>query len=413
MKVLHLSEFYSPVGGLEQYLLGMCDACEAAGHPTAVVYSTRMGREPSDRERSVYHIPGLIGAAGASPEARAALSAALDREAPDVVVLHELYDPEIVRRAARRAPTVRFGHSGKMMCPGGRRLWNRSQVICTRPVGFACQAIAYRERCMPRDPRRGLPLITRTRHLGALYRRWSEMVVPSGFMRDLLLANGFAADRVHVVPYFTTLSAPAATRAPVPGRLFCAGRLTPEKGVDHAVRALAELAGPTILVVAGEGPARADVERLAHDLGVAGRVRLAGWLSRERMAEEIQQAQVVLFPSLAPESFGIVGIEAMALARPVVAYDAGGVREWLGSDRTGLLIPRGDLRALIGAVRCLLEDPGRAATLGQRGRAVVEERFRPARHLRDFLAVAERAVTGWRAATVGRGRRAAPAAGGA
>lgn len=403
MKLLHLNEFYAVVGGLEQYLLALCDASEAAGHPTAVVYCAVTGREPRDRARAAYHVPGLAGPAPAPRAALERLSAILATEAPDVVVLHEILAPEVAQVVTRVAPTVRFCHGFKLTCPGGRRVWNRSAQVCARSVGLACQAWAYLERCMPRDPRQGLPLIARTARLAAIHRAESEVVVASEFMRQILVGNGFAGERVHVVPYFTDVPGRDADVPGrddlaadwVPGRLLCAARLVPEKGVDHSLRALASLPPPAHLVIAGDGHERGDLDRLASSLGVGGRVTFAGWLGREAMAKALRDAQVVVVPSLWPEPFGISGIEAMACARPVVAYDVGGVREWLAPDVTGLLVPPRDVPALARALGSILGDPARARAMGARGRAIVESRFRARRHLEDFLAVAATARQRW------------------
>jgi glycosyltransferase involved in cell wall biosynthesis len=276
-------------------------------------------------------------------------------------------------------------------------VWHRQNRICTRPLGLACQGVAYLERCMPRNPRAGIPIIRRTQALTALHRTWSELLAPSAFVRDLMLKNGFAREQVHVVPYFTTSPHfSAASIAPIPGRLFCAARLVPEKGVDHLLRALAELSPPAHLVVAGEGPSRPDLERQAEVLSLRNRVQFAGLLGRSAIRQSFEEAEIVVVPSVWPETFGIVGIEAMAHARPVVAYDAGGIREWLAPDRVGLLVPRGDVPGLTAALRSLLADPKRREACGSEGRRIVEQRFLASHHLQRLLAVADRAIDRWR-----------------
>jgi glycosyltransferase involved in cell wall biosynthesis len=400
MKVLHLNEYYAVVGGLEQYLLALCDVCEAAGHRTAVVYGTLMGQEPRKPDRPAYHIPGLAGPAPSSSEALEQFAAVLHNEKPDVVVVHQILDPQVVQVAVTHAPTIRFAHGFKMICPGGRRLWNRSQETCMRPVGLACQAWAYLEGCMPRDPRQGFPLIARTRRLAAIHREHSEVIVASHFMQEMVVLNGFSREHVHVVPYFTVFpDRKNLTGEPTPGRLFCAARLIPEKGVDHLLRALAQLPSRVTLTVAGEGPGRPELEHLAGALGLRDRVTFAGWLSRDAIASALGEAEIVVVPSLWPEPFGIVGIEAMAFARPVVAYDVGGVREWLIPDQTGCVVERGDIVGLAQAVRSLVDDPPRSRALGENGRPVAEARFTPERHLNDFLAVARTAASRWSGST--------------
>ncbi len=383
MRLLHLNEFYAPVGGLERYLVAACQALEAAGHRSSVAFAARRGDEPA-AARAVYHVPELAGPA--TPAARRALERLLREERPDVLVVHQLLEPEVLELLTARHPSLRFAHGFKVICPGGRRMW-RDGRVCQRPVGYLCQAVAYRERCMPRDPRAGLPAITRTRRLARVHRERSEIVVASGFMRQLFMRDGFLPGHVHVVPYFTELPPPGDEPRPAARGVFCAARLTREKGVDLLLEALHRLPGAA-LTVAGEGPERARLEALARRLGLGGRVAFVGWLDGPAVSAALERAAVVAIPSVWPEPFGIVGIEAMAHARPVVAFDVGGIREWLVPGETGLLVPPADVAGLAAAMGRLLAEPATAAGLGRQGRELAEHHFTRDVHIAALLRVA-------------------------
>jgi len=393
MRLLHLTEFYALVGGLEQYLLSVSEALEAAGHRVVVAYGARTGRETDPEARPAFHLPELAGPRPAPRSSLRQLAELLVREAPDVIMIHEIQDPRVVRLAAARAPTLRFAHGHKLACPGGRRLWQPVGRVCERPLGVGCQARAYLHRCMPRDIRRGLPLILRAQAVLRLHRRWSQLVVPSRFVRGLMLQNDFPPEQVHLAPYFTRLpEPPAPPRDAVPGRILCAARLVAEKGVEHVLEVLGGLPPPAHLVVAGDGPARAGLESRARELSLGDRVQFLGWLGSERMGSALESAQVVVVPSIWPETFGIIGIEAMARARPVVAYDSGGVREWLGHGETGLLVARGDTGGLGAALGGLLRDPARCEALGAQGRRRVAAEFLAEHHLAALLQAAAAAA---------------------
>jgi glycosyltransferase involved in cell wall biosynthesis len=111
-------------------------------------------------------------------------------------------------------------------------------------------------------------------------------------------------------------------------------------------------------------------------------------------------ATVVAMPSLWPEPFGRVGLEAMAHGRAVVAFDVGGIREWLIDGETGFLVPPRDVDAMADRLTRLLDDPGLAASLGARGRARVEREFSAAEHVRRLLRLYEDAA-GARTSTAG------------
>jgi glycosyltransferase involved in cell wall biosynthesis len=336
-------------------------------------------------------VPGLAGPA--TKEAFAALQGILSKEQPDVVIIHELFDTDILDWITARLPSIRFVWGFKLICPGGRRTWQESDQVCLRRVGYMCQAVAYRERCMPRDLRIGLPLISRTIRLVDTHRERSVIVVPSEFMRKLFLHEEFHPSQVHCIPPFTVLPPADSLRPPAdPCTVLCAARLTPEKGVHLLLSAIQDIHGAR-LIIAGDGPERARLESLASQLGIQGRVTFTGWLDPATLAAHLDKASIVVVPSVWPEPFGIVGIEAMAHARPVVAFDVGGVREWLVPGVTGCLVRRGDISGLARAVHSLMDNPEAGRALGKHGRAVVEERFCPDRYTNDFLNVAAAALS--------------------
>lgn len=166
--------------------------------------------------------------------------------------------------------------------------------------------------------------------------------------------------------------------APVVGSV---GRFVPYKGYAHLLEAarLVQAAMPGVhWVLVGDGELRGELETQCRSLGMEGQVHFAGW--REDIPDVLALCDLFVLPSLG-EHFGRVLIEAMAMARPVVATDAGGVPEIVLHGETGLLVPPAEPKALAEAVTSLLEDPGRAARLGAAGRRRAEREFNLARHV--------------------------------
>ncbi|KUG52970.1 hypothetical protein AVL61_12165 [Kocuria rosea subsp. polaris] len=202
--------------------------------------------------------------------------------------------------------------------------------------------------------------------------------------RAELLALGGDPSRIDVVPCGVDLDAfvpappPAGGRRP---RIVALGRLVERKGVDVVVRALAELPDAE-LVVAG-GPDRAELDRdpealrlraLARELGVADRVELRGRVDHDDAAALLATADVV---ACTPwyEPFGMVPLEAMACARPVVGSAVGGLLDSIEDGVTGLHVPPRDVPATAAALGTLLGDPELAARMGRAGRERVERLF--------------------------------------
>jgi glycosyltransferase involved in cell wall biosynthesis len=169
--------------------------------------------------------------------------------------------------------------------------------------------------------------------------------------------------------------------------LALVGQITPWKGQRDALCALPTVRAryPTaVLLVAGSpkftGPTvradnlayAAELRRTAAALGLDGGVRFLG--ERDDVPDLLAAADLLVLPSWA-EPFGRVLIEAMAMARPVVATRAGGVPEVVEHGASGLLVPPRAPAALAAAILALLDDPARARAMGARGRAVVTARF--------------------------------------
>lgn len=156
-----------------------------------------------------------------------------------------------------------------------------------------------------------------------------------------------------------------------PPRILGIGRLIERKGFDVALEAFARLTGrrlAPLLVVAGDGPARPELEALAARLEVAERVQFTGFVPPEMVHDTYGAATVVVVPSRRAEPFGLVALEAAAMGRPVVASRVGGLPEVVVEGETGLLVPEGDPDALAAAVSCLLDDPERAVRMGRAAR---------------------------------------------
>ncbi len=142
------------------------------------------------------------------------------------------------------------------------------------------------------------------------------------------------------------------------------GRISEVKGIEYAVRALAEPGMPDALRlhVIGSGPEAPALERLVAELGLAERVVFHGF--RRDVLDWMAHLDVLLMPSL-HEGLPYTLLEAMSLGRPVVASRVGGLAETLVDGETGLLVEVGDVGGLAAAIRRLAVEPGLAARLGE------------------------------------------------
>lgn len=190
------------------------------------------------------------------------------------------------------------------------------------------------------------------------------------------------AKPVTVVPYGVDLARfrPPERNGKRPDEIVvgAVARLSPEKSLDTLLRASARLVGqgtPLRVVLAGEGPLRPRLERLAGRLGIAARVEFLGEVPHERVADVLAGFDIFALSSKA-EGFGVAALEAQAAALPVVASRVHGIPDVVQDGRSGLLVPPGDIDALAAAIGRLAGDAALRVSMGRAGRAFVERRYR-------------------------------------
>lgn len=184
---------------------------------------------------------------------------------------------------------------------------------------------------------------------------------------------------VSVIPYGVDLARFVPGSPPSGGRVVVgtAGRLSPEKGLEHLLRAAALLRDDGVgvdVVIAGEGPEEAQLRRLSRTLGLDDRVRFEPWVPHGRLPGLLRTFTIFAMPSIR-EGFGVAALEAAAMRLPVVASDVDGIPDVVLHGETGLLAPPGDVRALAAAIARLARDPSLRERMGRAGREFVEQEY--------------------------------------
>ena len=204
-----------------------------------------------------------------------------------------------------------------------------------------------------------------------------HIAISQGLAQYLAATEGFDEEAFEIVHYGIAADGEAPPYVGSAPRLLCIGRLIPIKGHIVLLRALAQARAQVpdvVLDVAGRGPLAPALKAYAHELGVDDAVRFLGFVSPVQRA--IEDAAVVVVPSLG-EGFGMVALEAMERARPVIASAVGGLPEIVADGETGLVVPPADAEALAEAIVALAGDLCRAAAMGRAGRERALREFTP------------------------------------
>lgn len=272
--------------------------------------------------------------------------------------------PGILRREfSNPAPDLVIEDVNKAPCFAAR--FTRAPVAVVIPHLFG--STAYREA----DPLIATYVVTLEALIPLLYRD-ARFLVISESTRDDLVRRGVPASRIDVVhcglDHERYRVDPAVAKAPAPTIAYV-GRLRRYKGLDWVVRALprvlARVPG-TRLVVIGDGPHRAALQKQAERVGVKAAVEFLGFVPQAEKVRHMQSAWVVVQPS-PKEGWGLTVVEAGACGTAVVAADSPGLRDSVQRDRTGLLVPYDDDAALADALARVLEDAALRERLARAG----------------------------------------------
>lgn len=407
MRILHVNKYLYRRGGAESYMLDLADLQRDAGHEVELWGMAHpdngLGLALRDTFAPFVELdPAPAGLRGISAAGRMVwslasargMSRAVEAFRPDVVHLHNIYhqlSPSILRPiAAAGVPSVMTLHDYKLACPSYQMLDHGE--LCDRCVGNSTWHAAA-QRCKGDSLTASAMLSVES----AVHRRTDAygsiafFLCPSRFLQRVMTQQGIATSRLTVLPNFADHAAARQRTGPGNGFAF-AGRLSPEKGVDVLVHAAASMTTDAPVLIAGDGPERSRLERLAAEVAPQ-RVRFLGRLTRAEVSELITGSRATLVPSRWHENQPMAILESFAARVPVIATSLGGMPELVENGKQGLVVPPNDPGALAGAMDTLAADPDLAERLGAAARARVVTNHDARTHL-DLVSQAYERASG-------------------
>ena len=408
MKILLINKFYWLSGGAERYLFEWEKMLRARGHEVVVFSMRHPENRPCAQEKYFAEEVRFRGALSAGQKLRAATHSVWSTEAgeklrgllreegrPDLVHLHSfMYQltPSILKPLAElNIPIVQTCHEYVHICA--------HQHLYNDRTGRTCEACLTHGRLSPLWTRcmkgsfaasaAGWLAGVAARRVGLTHKRIRRFVAVSEFMRGKLIAGGLQADRVVHLPNFID---PASVQpsADAGGYMLFLGRLVPQKGVATFLRA-AEVAPDVPCKMAGDGPMETFARNFLRERKLRN-VELLGKLDGDKLWQTVRAARAVVVPSEWHEPFGLVILEAMAAARPVIASRVAGPAEIVAHEKDGLLFSPFSAEELSSAMRALWADPQRAIAMGREGRSKVEIEYNAERHYERMMRLFEEAM---------------------
>ncbi len=401
MRILYCNKYNFPFSGTEAYIFEVMGLMRSQGHDVALfsMADPRGERTPYD-EHFVPHIDFKAAGDGGLTQIRKAGHAVYSREAqlrirrmirefrPDVAHVRNIYhhlSPSILwELKAHGVPVIYHLNDFKLLCPNYNLVANGE--VCERCTGHQFWHVIT-ENCHAGPRGAGVALAAEAyfHHLLGTYEKCvDKFLAPSRFVKNKLIENGWQRHKIEVLPHFQHLPGHAPEINPDAHILYF-GRLSPEKGVADLLRALQQV--PQVnLKIAGEGPQKDELRRLADQLGLRN-VEFLGHVDRIGLDGLIASSRFTILPSRAYETLGKSILESFAWGRAVIASDLGSRRELISEGENGLLYKAGDVQQLAATISFLAERPTLAAEMGIAGRESVRANHAPEDHLRALTSL--------------------------
>jgi len=385
MKILVVCDYYQYLGGAEQYVLSLIEHLESLGQKICIVY----GQETQDtlkiQGRGEYFIPAVIEENPINKSENKILDKIVQEENPNIIYVQNVKNPYVIQYLSRQKPVVRFVHDLSLFCLNWRKILPSKDIICPYPAGLRCIFNAYSSRCISRNPWISFRKWRFNKKQLKINRQLDKLIVASFYMKTCLIQNGFSPDRIEVIPYYTEPK--NFDRVDFKNFLLFVGRIHETKGLQHLLMALKACPDEIKLIVIGEGDYMSKIEILISQNKLDQRVEFLGWRSQEKLQEYYLNCLALVVPSLWPEPFGIVGIEAMSYRKPVIAFDVGGISDWLEDGANGFLVERNNIDALAEKINFLYFNTEKAIQMGEEAEIKFKNLFTKDRHTKSLLKI--------------------------
>jgi glycosyltransferase involved in cell wall biosynthesis len=389
LRPLLVHNYYQQPGGEDQVFAVETALLEAKGHDV-LRYEENNSRITGRNAAAT-----AVDAIWSSHSARS-LRELVRRSRPDVAHFHNTFP--LISPAAYYAvqsegvPVVQTLHNFRLLCPGATLF--RDGAACEECIEKQSLRPAMAHACY-RGSKSATSAVAAMlvvhRAAGTWQRKVDTYIALSEFARRKFIAGGLPANRIVVKPNFVSPDPRMGTGRG--GYALFAGRLSPEKGISVLAEAWRELADIP-LVVAGDGP----LARTEWSKGTSW----IGRQPREKIISLMQEARVLIFPSVCYETGPLTILEAFACGLPVIASNLGSMAERVEHERTGLLFNPGDAADLARKVRWAFEHPERMQEMRVAARREFEEKYTAERNYEMLMAIYKTAIQTFR-----RERRAA------
>ncbi|WP_294965504.1 glycosyltransferase family 4 protein [Sulfurimonas sp.] len=373
MKILWINDEANFTGGAETYIYQSAQVlCQRYDVQNILLYNvnSRIGYEYS----KVFSFASVL----------VDLKQQINLIKPDIIYVHQVADIEVLKQLSQiEIPVIGFIHDHKHFCLREHKYTTIGHKTCTQAVGancYSCLGFINKKKDFPYI---SINSVSNVRAVQNVLKKFRHMVVASEYMKEHLLLHGFREEKISKIILFSkhtnNLYHKGITQEV--NRLLFVGQLVRGKGVDTLLNAFAKIqSNEIILDICGDGKQRVELEEQAKHLNISTRVVFHGKVAPDELSNYYMNAYAVVIPSRAPETFNLVGLEAMKHAKAVIGTNVGGIKEWLIDGENGFTFESNDEVKLASLLTFCVNNPNVMKKMGDQGLNNYNESFTPEIH---------------------------------
>ncbi|MDD3627626.1 MAG: glycosyltransferase family 4 protein [bacterium] len=297
----------------------------------------------------------------------------------DLIIFHQYPPFKVFPKLSELIPSIYFVHNYSLLCKSKLKYFSYPvKGVCNRSLGSLCNLNYYLLRCMGRSSLKDI------KEMKKILGLFNGFIVTSKFMKELLEKNEISGNKIRINNLFSTIQFekyPISETEENIDILFM-GRLTKEKGILDFLKKIPDK--ELTVKICGSGYLKEQIETVISKSFKNG--SSADWIYRKNDIINIyKKSKIIIFPSIYPEPFGLVGLEAMLMKKPIVAFNVGGIGEWLKDGVNGFLIKENDWTDFNRKVIQLLNNNDLRRKMGQNAFELYNERFTFERHYSQLI----------------------------
>lgn len=401
MKILMINKFYYIKGGSETYLFNLKKILEKNGHKVIPFAMKDEKNEYSEYEKYFinnidYNKGNLLTKISNATkiiynfDAKRKLEELLQVEKPDVAHLHlfqHQISPSILKVLKKyNIPIVYTVHDLKPVCLNYKMLNNNG--LCEK-----CISQSYIQ-CLKNKCVKNSYLFSAINVIEGYLHKYLKsyelidiFITPSQFYKNKLIQAGIQNNKVVHIPNFINLEK-FSPEYESQDYFIYVGRLSDEKGIETLIKSM-KYVKKSVLKIIGTGPLKEELEKLVFDEKIEN-VEFLGFKSGEILKNIIRHSKFVIIPSEWYENGPMSVIEAMALGKPIIGSNIGGIPEMITNEINGCLFEPRDCKELSECINNLLKDESRLVEMGKESRKYVEKLYNEAYHFQEIMKIYEK-----------------------